>query len=84
MRRQDPPEHLYPSALEPGTPVGRILLLGNDLVRFVETLEIARWTRRIIWQNFAGTVAVDFVGIVLAAVGRLNPTLAALVQWRQR
>jgi len=54
-------------------------LLGNDLVKFAETLEIARWTRRIIWQNFVGTLAIDLVGIMLAAVGVLNPTLAAFV-----
>jgi P-type Cu+ transporter len=70
-------------AMGSGTEVAResgdVLLLGNDLVRFVETLAIARWTRRIIWQNFAGTIAVDLAGIVLAAVGILTPTLAALV-----
>ncbi len=70
-------------AMGSGTEVAResgdVLLLGNDLLRFVETLAIARWTRRIIWQNFAGTIAVDFAGIVLAAVGILNPALAALV-----
>jgi cation transport ATPase len=55
------------------------VLLGNDLVRFAETLGIARWSRRIIWQNFVGTIAVDLAGIVLAAFGVLNPTLAAFV-----
>lgn len=56
-----------------------VVLLGNDLVKFTETLAIARWTRRIIWQNFAGTIVVDLVGIGLAAVGVLNPTLAAFI-----
>jgi cation transport ATPase len=42
-------------------------------------LAIARWTRRIIWQNFVGTIAVDLVGIGLAAVGLLSPTLAAFI-----
>ncbi|MBV8360243.1 MAG: cation-translocating P-type ATPase [Deltaproteobacteria bacterium] len=58
---------------------GDVLLLGNDLAKFTETLQIARWTRRIIWQNFYGTIAVDVVGIVLAAAGLLNPTLAAFI-----
>jgi Cu+-exporting ATPase len=70
-------------AMGSGTEVAResgdVLLLGNDLIRFVETLAIARWTRRIIWQNFVGTIAVDLVGMLLAAAGVLDPTLAALV-----
>lgn len=56
-----------------------VVLLGNDLERFVETLAIARRTRGIIWQNFAGTIGVDTLGIVLAAFGFLNPLLAAAI-----
>ena len=70
-------------AMGSGTDVAResgdVVLLGNDLVRFAETVAIARWTRRIIWQNFAGTIAIDLAGIMLAAAGLLNPTLAAFV-----
>jgi Cu+-exporting ATPase len=66
-----------------GTDVAResadVVLLGNDLVRFVETLAIARRARRVIWQNFAGTIVVDVVGIGLAAVGILNPLMAAFI-----
>ena len=54
-------------AMGSGTDVAResadVVLLGNDLVKFTETLAIARWTRRIIWWNFAGTIGVDMVGI---------------------
>ncbi|PSC03549.1 cadmium-translocating P-type ATPase [Alsobacter soli] len=56
-----------------------VVLIGNDLGKLVETIRIARRTRAIIWQNFAGTLAVDAVGIVLAAVGLLNPMLAAFI-----
>jgi cation transport ATPase len=56
-----------------------VVLLGNNLARFADTLAIARWTRRIIWQNFVGTVAVDSIGIGLAAFGFLNPLLAAFI-----
>src|SRR5699024_9910924 len=56
-----------------------IVLLGNDLERFVEALAVARRTRGIIWQNFAGTIGVDTIGIVLAALGFLNPLLAAFI-----
>ncbi len=70
-------------AMGSGTDVAResadIVLLGNDLVRFADTVAIARRTRRIIWQNFVGTVAVDTLGIALASVGFLNPLLAAFI-----
>jgi Cu+-exporting ATPase len=70
-------------AMGSGTDVAResadIVLLGNDLVRFAETVAIARRTRGIIWQNFVGTIAVDTLGIALAAVGLLNPLLAAFI-----
>jgi heavy metal translocating P-type ATPase len=70
-------------AMGSGTDVAResadIVLLGNDLVRFVETLRMARRVRRIIWQNFAGTLAVDALGIVLAACGLLGPLFAAFI-----
>jgi Cu+-exporting ATPase len=70
-------------AMGSGTDVAResadIVLLGNDLARFVETVAIARRTRGIIWQNFTGTIAVDTIGIVLAALGFLNPLLAAFI-----
>ena len=70
-------------AMGSGTDVAResadVVLLGNDLSRFVETIRIARKTRRIIMQNFAGTIAVDSIGIGLAAFGLLNPLLAAFI-----
>jgi heavy metal translocating P-type ATPase len=70
-------------AMGSGTDVAResadVVLLGNDLEKFAETLSIARWTRAIIWQNFVGTIAVDSVGIGLAAFGLLNPLLAAFI-----
>ena len=70
-------------AMGSGTDVAResadVVLLGNDLVRFVETLRVARRVRRTIWQNFAGTLAVDALGIVLAACGLLGPLLAAFI-----
>jgi hypothetical protein len=33
-----------------------MVLLGNDLAKFVETVQVARCCRRIIWFNFAGTL----------------------------
>jgi len=70
-------------AMGSGTDVAResanVVLLGNDLLKFTKTLAIARWTRRIIWWNFAGTIGVDMIGIALASVGLLSPTLAAFI-----
>jgi P-type E1-E2 ATPase len=70
-------------AMGSGTDVAResadVVLLGNDLLEFAETLSIARRTRRIIWTNFAGTLGVDALGIGLAAFGFLNPLLAAFI-----
>ena len=70
-------------AMGSGTDVAQesadVVLLGNDLVRLVDTLKVARRTRGIIWQNFAGTIIVDLVGIILASVGLLNPLLAAFI-----
>ncbi|MDB6013987.1 MAG: copper/silver-translocating P-type ATPase,heavy metal-translocating P-type ATPase [Gammaproteobacteria bacterium] len=66
-----------------GTDVAResadVVLLGNDLLKFAETLAVARRTRRIIWANFVGTIGVDALGIGLAAFGLLNPLLAAFI-----
>ncbi|HXO30254.1 MAG TPA: cation-translocating P-type ATPase [Thermoanaerobaculia bacterium] len=70
-------------AMGSGTDVAResadIVLLGNDLSRFVETVRIARRCRDIIRFNFAGTLAVDAVGVGLAAFGYLNPLVAAFI-----
>jgi Cd2+/Zn2+-exporting ATPase/Cu+-exporting ATPase len=70
-------------AMGSGTDVAResadVVLLGNDLSRFVETVRIARRTKAIVMQNFVGTIAVDAVGIILAALGFLNPLFAAFI-----
>ena len=70
-------------AMGSGTDVAResadIVLLGNDLKRFADTVAVARRTRGIIWQNFVGTITVDTLGIVLASLGYLNPLIAAFI-----
>jgi Cd2+/Zn2+-exporting ATPase/Cu+-exporting ATPase len=70
-------------AMGSGTDVAResasVVLLGNDLLRFAEVLKISRRCRAIIMANFAGTLAVDSVGVALAAAGFLNPVWAALI-----
>jgi len=70
-------------AMGSGTDVAResadVVLIGSNLSKFVETLQIARRCRRIIMQNFVGTLAVDGVGIGMAAFGVLSPLLAAFI-----
>jgi Cu+-exporting ATPase len=70
-------------AMGSGTDVAResadVVLIGSDLWKVVETLQVAKKCRRIIMQNFYGTLIVDCIGIGLAAVGILNPLLAAFV-----
>ena len=56
-----------------------VVLIGNDLLKLVDTIAIARRCRGIIRQNFAGTLLVDGVGVGLAAFGLLGPLLAAFI-----
>ena len=70
-------------AMGSGTDVARetasVVLLGNDLMDFVAALKIARRVHRTIMVNFVGTLAVDGLGVLLAALGFLNPLLAAFI-----
>jgi heavy metal translocating P-type ATPase len=70
-------------AMGSGTDVAResadVILIGSDLSKLVETLRVARRCRRIIMQNFVGTLLVDSVGVGMAAFGLLNPLLAAFI-----
>ena len=70
-------------AMGSGTEVAResanVLLLGNDLLKIVEIVRIARRCHRIIMANFAGTLMVDAAGMALAAFRFLNPVLAAVI-----
>lgn len=70
-------------AMGSGTDVAResadVILIGSDLSKFVETLRLARRCRGIIMQNFVGTLVVDSIGVGMAAVGLLNPLLAAFI-----
>ena len=70
-------------AMGSGTDVARdsadVVLIGNDLSKVTQTIRIARQCRSVIMQNFYGTLTVDTIGVGLAAVGLLNPLLAAFV-----
>ncbi|MFI5180628.1 MAG: heavy metal translocating P-type ATPase [Thermoanaerobaculia bacterium] len=70
-------------AMGSGTDIAResadVVLIGNDLSNLVATIRIARRTRRVIGQNFVGTLVVDGIGVGLAAIGLLSPLLAAFI-----
>ena len=70
-------------AMGSGTDVARecagVVLIGDDLMKLVATLRIARRCRRIIHANFAGTILVDSAAMALAAMGVLTPILASVV-----
>lgn len=70
-------------AMGSGTEIAReqadIVLLGNDLERFAQTVAIARRARGIILFNFAGTVVIDVVGIALVMLGVVGPVAAVMI-----
>jgi heavy metal translocating P-type ATPase len=70
-------------AMGSGTDVAResadVILIGSDLSKLVNTLRLARRCRGIIMQNFLGTLVVDSIGVGMAALGLLNPLLAAFI-----
>lgn len=71
------------AALQSGTDVAMetadVLLMTNDLSRLGEALRDSRRSQRVIIFNFGGTLAVDFIGIGLAAFGLLGPLLSAII-----
>jgi len=70
-------------AMGSGTEIAReaaqVVLVGNNLSSFADTVATARRCRRIIWANLYGTLAVDAAGVALSAAGLLNPLAAAAV-----
>jgi Cd2+/Zn2+-exporting ATPase/Cu+-exporting ATPase len=70
-------------AMGSGTDITResadVILLGNHLDRVADVIAIARRCRGIVMQNFAGTIAIDLAGIVLAGAGVIHPISAAFI-----
>lgn len=70
-------------AMGSGTDIAResadVILISSDLDDLVGTIHTARRARRIVMVNFAGTIAVDLIGMALAALGYLSPVLAAFI-----
>jgi Cd2+/Zn2+-exporting ATPase/Cu+-exporting ATPase len=70
-------------AMGSGSEVARekadVMLVSDNLNQFVEIVRVARRTRNIIWFNFAGTIIVDVVGLLLALFGKIDPMMAAII-----
>jgi heavy metal translocating P-type ATPase len=70
-------------AMGSGTDIAReaadIVLVAVDLSGLTHTVQIARRARRVVLANFIGTITIDLVGMVLAALGIVGPLLAAIV-----
>jgi heavy metal translocating P-type ATPase len=70
-------------ALRCGTDLSRdsasICLLGDDLSRIPWAFELARRTRRVIQWNLLWAFGYNSVGVACAALGWLNPALAAFL-----
>lgn len=56
-----------------------VILISSDLNDFTRAITTARRARRIIVFNFVGTIAIDLVGMALAATGVVGPILAAII-----
>jgi len=56
-----------------------ICLLGDDLSRIPWSIELARRTRRVIRWNLLWAFGYNSVGVACAAVGWLNPAIAAFL-----
>jgi P-type E1-E2 ATPase len=70
-------------ALGCGTDVSRdsaaVCLMGDDLAAIPWSLELARRTRRTIRGNLAWAFGYNTLGVAFAAMGWLNPALAAVL-----
>jgi heavy metal translocating P-type ATPase len=55
-----------------------VILFDNDLNRVPQMLTLAKQTMRIVKQNLFWAFAYNVIGVVIAAMGMLNPIIAAL------
>ena len=56
-----------------------VALASDDLRHVADVVEISRWTMRVIRQNYGMALGVNSAGLVLAAAGRINPIIAAVL-----
>jgi cation-transporting P-type ATPase C len=56
-----------------------VALASDDLRHLADIVQISRWTMRVIRQNYGMALGVNSAGLVLAAAGRINPIIAAVL-----
>jgi cation-transporting P-type ATPase C len=56
-----------------------VALASDDLRHVADVVQISRWTMRAIRQNYGIALGVNSAGLVLAAAGRINPIIAAVL-----
>ncbi len=56
-----------------------VILISSDLNDLTRAITTARRARRIVVFNFVGTIAVDLIGMALAATGIVGPIVAAII-----
>ncbi len=67
------------SGTDVATETAGVVLLGGRVTALVDALAIGHRCRRVIHQNFVGTIVVDALGMALAGCGVLPPVLAGIV-----
>jgi heavy metal translocating P-type ATPase len=70
-------------AMGSGTEVARqsadVILISSDPSDLTRAIRLARRARRIVLTNFVGTIAIDLIGMVLAACGVIGPLIAGVI-----
>jgi cation-transporting P-type ATPase C len=56
-----------------------VALASDDLRHVADVVQISQHTMRVIRQNYGMALGVNSLGLVLAAAGRINPILAAVL-----
>lgn len=56
-----------------------IVLVGDDIKEIPHLLQLAKKTMRTIQVNLTASMALNFIAVVLAIIGILNPVVGALV-----
>ncbi|MCU1299551.1 MAG: Lead, cadmium, zinc and mercury transporting ATPase [Acidobacteriaceae bacterium] len=56
-----------------------VALASDDLRHVADVLQISRRTMRAIRQNYGMALGVNSIGLVLAAAGKINPIMAAVL-----
>lgn len=56
-----------------------VALASDDLRHVADVMDISRQTMRVVRQNYSMALGVNSIGLFLAAAGRINPIIAALL-----